>query len=209
MYNLIAVFVHFNHFIDVKINFHTNLYNLASSTAVVILGALWFFWLWPEAISPGTSESFSFTFSWFFLSIPPSVLLFWAVLTRLKHSTPLSAMFVYIHVPPNNPMNARAPCLGPRLSLFSEVSYWWLLFRAAATWPWVSSVNCTLANRLANRKVFLRQITAGGKHNSARLDNWLEILTMEDWTPKERRPELQREQRRRKTSAFIEIERPI
>ena len=61
----------------------------------------------------------------FFLSIPPSFLLFWAVLTPLKHSTPLSAMFVYIHVPPppNNPINARAPSSGPRLSLFSEVSY--------------------------------------------------------------------------------------
>ena len=38
MYNLIAVFI--NHFIDLKINFHTNPYNLASSTAVVIFGAL-------------------------------------------------------------------------------------------------------------------------------------------------------------------------
>ena len=45
----------------------------------------------------------------------------------LKHSTSLSAlsaMFVYIRVPTNNPINARAPSLGPRLSLFSEVSYW-------------------------------------------------------------------------------------
>ena len=33
------------------------------------------------------------------------------------------SMFVYIQVPPNNPINARAPSLGPRLSLFSEVSY--------------------------------------------------------------------------------------
>ena len=32
-------------------------------------------------------------------------------------------MFVYLHVPPNNPINARAPSSGPRLSLFSEVSY--------------------------------------------------------------------------------------
>ena len=32
-------------------------------------------------------------------------------------------MFVYIRVPPNNPINARAPSFGPRLSLFSEVSY--------------------------------------------------------------------------------------
>ena len=31
-----------------------------------------------------------------------------------------------------------------------------------------SSVYCTLANR----KVFLRQITAGCKHNSAQLDKW-------------------------------------
>ena len=35
----------------------------------------------------------------------------------------LSAMFVYIRVPPNSPINARAPSLGPRLSLFSEGSY--------------------------------------------------------------------------------------
>ena len=44
--------------------------------------------------------------------------------TPLKHSTSLSAMFVYIPFPPNNPINARAPSLGPRLSFFSEVSYW-------------------------------------------------------------------------------------
>ena len=43
--------------------------------------------------------------------------------TLLKHSTSLSAMFVYIRVPPINPINARAPSLGPRLSLFTEVSY--------------------------------------------------------------------------------------
>ena len=53
----------------------------------------------------------------------PAVLKFWAVLTLQKHSTSLSTMFVYIRVPPNNPINARAPSLGPRLSLFSEVSY--------------------------------------------------------------------------------------
>ena len=40
------------------------------------------------------------------------------------HSTyPLTAMFVYIRVPPNNSINARVPSLGPSLSLFSEVSY--------------------------------------------------------------------------------------
>ena len=51
----------------------------------------------------------------FLLSIPSSILLFWAVLTPLKT--------VYIRVPPNNSINARAPSLGLRLSLFSEVSY--------------------------------------------------------------------------------------
>ena len=45
-----------------------------------------------------------------------------------------------------------------------------------------SSVYCTLANR----KVFLRQITAGCKHNSAQLDKWLEILAVEVLTAKER-----------------------
>ena len=49
-----------------------------------------------------------------------------------------------------------------------------------------SSVYCTLANRLENRKVFPRQITAGCKHNSARLDKWLEFLAVEDLTPNER-----------------------
>ena len=39
-------------------------------------------------------------FMFFFLSIPPSFYLFRAVLTPLKHSSPLSAMFIYIHVPP-------------------------------------------------------------------------------------------------------------
>ena len=45
-----------------------------------------------------------------------------------------------------------------------------------------SSVYCTLANR----KVFLRQITADFKHNSAQLDKWLEIFAVEGLTPKER-----------------------
>ena len=34
-----------------------------------------------------------------------------------------SSMFVYIHLPPNIPINARLPSLGPRLLLFSEESY--------------------------------------------------------------------------------------
>ena len=45
-----------------------------------------------------------------------------------------------------------------------------------------SSVYCTLANR----KVFLRQITAGCKHNTARLEKWLEILAIDGLTLKER-----------------------
>ena len=61
-------------------------------------------------IAPGTYAFFSFTFSCFLLLIPPSVLLFWAVWTPLKHFTSLSAMFVYIRVPPNNPIMKRA-CL--------------------------------------------------------------------------------------------------
>ena len=32
-------------------------------------------------------------------------------------------MFVYIRFPPNNPINARAPSFGSKLSLFPEVSY--------------------------------------------------------------------------------------
>ena len=75
-------------------------------------------------IAPGTSSSFSFTFSHFFFSIPPSILLFWAVWTLLKHSTPLSACLFTFAPPPNNPINGSAPSLGPRLSLFSEVSYY-------------------------------------------------------------------------------------
>ena len=64
-----------------------------------------------EVKSPkATSSFFSFTFSCFVLLIPPSVLLFWAVWTPLKHFTLLSAMFVYIRVPPNNPIMKRA-CL--------------------------------------------------------------------------------------------------
>ena len=43
MYTLIAVFVHFNRFSDLKINFHTNPYHeFGFQYAVVILGALYF-----------------------------------------------------------------------------------------------------------------------------------------------------------------------
>ena len=44
-------------------------------------------------------------FMFFFLSIPPS---FFAILSCFN-STLLSTMFVCIHVPPKNPINARAP----------------------------------------------------------------------------------------------------
>ena len=44
----------------------------------------------------------------------------------------------------------------------------------------------------------LRLITAGSKHNSVQFDKWLEILALEDLRPKERRPELHREQQRKK-----------
>ena len=40
MFTLIAVVVHFNRFIDLKINFHTNPYNFDFQYAVVILGSL-------------------------------------------------------------------------------------------------------------------------------------------------------------------------
>ena len=72
-------------------------------------------------IAPGILQLHIFML--FCLLIPPSVLLFWAVLTLLKHSFSLSAMFVYIRVPQNDPINVRVPSLGPRLSLFPEVSY--------------------------------------------------------------------------------------
>ena len=71
-------------------------------------GILLFFFFSRGKIAPGTSSFFSLTFSCFVLLIPPSVLLFWAVWTPLKHFTSLSAMFVYIRVPPNNPIMKRA-----------------------------------------------------------------------------------------------------
>ena len=41
-------------------------------------------------------------------------------------------------------------------------------------------------------------LTAGCKHNSARFEKWLEILSVKDLTPKGRRPELQPEQGKRR-----------
>ena len=76
--------------IEVELREHTDLHSCGFSRS---------------KIAPGTS-SLSFTFSsFFFLLIPPSFLLFWTVLTPLKHSTSLSVMFFYIHVPPDNPIN--------------------------------------------------------------------------------------------------------
>ena len=78
---------------------------------------LFVFFLSRFKITPGTS-SFSFTFSCFFFQFHLPLCYF-----ELKHFSSLSAMFVYIRVPANNPINAHAPSLGPRLSLFSDVSY--------------------------------------------------------------------------------------
>ena len=64
-------------------------------------GAFFFFFFFQGKIALGTSSFFSFTFSCFFLSIPPSTFLFGVVLTPLKHSTSLSAVFVYIRFPAN------------------------------------------------------------------------------------------------------------
>ena len=75
-------------------------------------------------IVQGTSFSLNFTFFMFFFSVNSTFrFAIFSCLTGLKHSTSLSAMFVYIRKPPNNPINACAPRLSPRLSLFYEVSY--------------------------------------------------------------------------------------
>ena len=80
-----------------------------------------FFWFFLRKNRPRYTSAAHFML--FCLLIPPSVLLFWAVLTLLKHSFSLSAIFVYIRVPQNDPITVRVPSLGPRLSLFPEVSY--------------------------------------------------------------------------------------
>ena len=75
-------------------------------------------------IVQGTSFSLNFTFFMFFFSVNSTFrFAIFSCLTGLKHSTSLSAMFVYIRKPPNNPINACAPRSSPRLSLFYEVSY--------------------------------------------------------------------------------------
>ena len=80
-----------------------------------------FFWIFLRKNRPRYTSAAHFML--FFLLIPPSFLPFWALLTLLKHSSSLSAMFGYIHVPRNYPINVHMPSLGPRLSLFPEVSY--------------------------------------------------------------------------------------
>ena len=71
------------------------------STCMKLFHGAFLFFSCQGKIALGTSSFFSFTFSCFFLSIPPSALLFWAVLTPLKHSTSLSVVFVYIRFPAN------------------------------------------------------------------------------------------------------------
>ena len=71
-------------------------------------------------IVQGTSFSLNFRFFMFFFSVNSTFrFAIFSCLTGLKHSTSLSATFVYIHLFPNDPINPRAPSLGPRLSLFS------------------------------------------------------------------------------------------
>ena len=74
-------------------------------------------------IAPGTSSSFSFTFSCFFF------FQFHLPFCILSCFNPAKTFhFVFGHVclhsrPPNNPINVRVPSLGPRLSFLSELSY--------------------------------------------------------------------------------------
>ena len=82
---------------------------------------------------------------------------------------------------------------------FNMTSSCTLGFQATRPATWAHFIHslfiyCTLVNP----KVFLGQITAGCKHNTARLDKWLEILAVEGLAQKERWPELQREQQRRR-----------
>ena len=75
-------------------------------------------------IAPGTSSSFSFTFSCFFFF---NSTFHFAILSCFNPAETFHSafrMFVYIRVPPNNAINGSTPSLGPRLSLFSEVSYY-------------------------------------------------------------------------------------
>ena len=78
----------------------------------------------PSKFTPGTSSSSASHFHVFFLSIPPSVLLFWVNSTLLKHITSLSTMFVYVYVPPNNPIKVHTPSLGFRPTLKVKVFAW-------------------------------------------------------------------------------------
>ena len=78
----------------------------------------------PGKIAPGTPSSFSFTFHFF----PFNSTLHFAILSCFIPAETFrlaSAMPVFTSASPlNNPINLRPPSSGPRLSLFSEVSYW-------------------------------------------------------------------------------------
>ena len=102
-----------------------------------------------------------------------------AVLSPLKHSTSLSAMFVYIRVPLNNPISARAPSFGPRLSLFSEVSYWgWFsvanvrhFLNGLRVRDWVRVRVCKPSSRLPD--VSLAALLLSACHSSLRIQSSL------------------------------------
>ena len=95
MYTLIAVFVHFNHFTDLKINFHTNPYNLASSTAVVILGALWYNLRYLQL-----NHHLLWETNWLI-----------SFLYFVLYSLPLCPTFAPSGQPNNNPSNTKTICL--------------------------------------------------------------------------------------------------
>ena len=95
MYTLIAVFVHFNHFTDLKINFHTNPYNLASSTAVVIVGALWYNLRYLQL-----NHHLLWETNWLI-----------SFLYFVLYSLPLCPTFAPSGQPNNNPSNTKTICL--------------------------------------------------------------------------------------------------
>ena len=67
-----------------------------------------------------------------------------------------------------------------------------LVFQATRPATWAHFIHpLFIVHTSENRKVFLRQKTAGCQHNSARLDKWPEIFAVGVLTPKERWPELQ------------------
>ena len=76
-----------------------------------------FFWFFLDKKSaqvhlPSVSVTFSFNSTFRF-----------AIFSFFNPAETFHAMFFNVGVRPNNPINARAPSLGPRLLLFSKVSY--------------------------------------------------------------------------------------